>query len=164
VRQFHEPGIIELVRNVLTGTGLPRHCLELEIPESTFLQQADAAVLKMASLKELGVHIAIDAFGTGASLHLLKHHIADRVKIDQSLIRDMLDDPADIEIVAALIGLSRNLGLRVVAEGVETQAQFDFLAAELCDAVQGYLFCHPLPADEIVTWAGLENAKRATGG
>jgi diguanylate cyclase (GGDEF)-like protein/PAS domain S-box-containing protein len=154
VRQFHEPGIVEMVRSILAATGLPGHRLELEIPESAFLQQGEAAALKMVALKELGVQVAIDAFGTGASLRYLKMHVADRVKIDHSLISDMLDDPADIEIVAAIICLARNLGLRVVAEGVETQAQFDFLTAELCDAVQGYLFCRPVPAEEVTAWFG----------
>ncbi len=163
VRQFHEPGIIDMVRNVLAGTGLPSQRLELEIPESAFLQHGDAAALKMTALKELGVQVAIDAFGTGASLRYLKMHVANRVKIDHSLISDMLDDPADIEIVAAIICLARNLGLRVLAEGVETQAQFDFLAAELCDAVQGYLFSHPVPPEEAAAWFGQKSTALASG-
>ncbi|MDQ3744061.1 MAG: EAL domain-containing protein [Acidobacteriota bacterium] len=148
-RMFRQPGLSELVSRVLEETGLDPDCLDLELTESSVMSDAEAAAETLRSLRELGVHVSIDDFGTGySSLSYLKKFPADCLKIDQSFVRDAATEPNDAAIVRAVITLARSLGLKVIAEGVETEEQLRFLRLLGCDEVQGYLLSRPLPAEE----------------
>ena len=147
-RQFNDPKLLELVSRVLEETGLPPGLLELEITESTVMQQTDVTLSTLRKLKELGVSIAIDDFGTGySSLAHLKRFPVDKLKIDKSFVAELPQDKDNQAIVAAIIGLAHALGLKVVAEGVETEGQKEFLQNAGCDFIQGYLAGHPVDAD-----------------
>ena len=118
----------------------------LELTETLLLKNVDKAIQTMKALKDFGVGFSIDDFGIGySSLFYLKRLPLDQIKIDRSFVRDIADDPDDRAIVQAIISLAHGLGLQVIAEGVETEAQRDFLAAHECHAYQGYLFGHPAP-------------------
>ena len=148
-QQFQQPGLIEQLRAVLADTGLPATSLELEITESALMQQGQDAVAMLMALKDLGVRLAIDDFGTGySSLAYLKRFPLDKLKIDQSFVRDIPNDPGDMGITAAIIALARTLRLEALAEGVETAEQLTFLREQGCDTYQGYLFSRPVPAEE----------------
>ncbi|MGH8565248.1 MAG: two-component system response regulator [Gammaproteobacteria bacterium] len=145
VRQFARDHFEDTVREALGESGLPASFLELEITEST-LQRIEHSRHLLDLLKALGVSIAIDDFGTGySSLSVIKHLPIDRLKIDQSFVRDIPGDAGDVAIVEAIVSLSRTLGLRVIAEGVETEAQLAVLRRLGCEEGQGYLFSRPLP-------------------
>jgi diguanylate cyclase (GGDEF)-like protein/PAS domain S-box-containing protein len=147
-RQFNDPQLPEIVARVLAETGLPAGMLELEITESTVMQQTDETLVTMRRLRELGVSLAIDDFGTGySSLAYLKRFPVDKLKIDKTFIDDVPRDADDKAIVTVIIGLAHALGLKVVAEGVETEAQMEFLQAAGCDLIQGYLSGRPTDAD-----------------
>ena len=147
-RQFNDPRLVDLVAGALKESGLPAHMLELEITESTVMQQTDATLAMLSKLKELGVSLAIDDFGTGySSLAYLKRFPVDKLKIDKSFITDVPGSRDNNVIVAAIIGLAHALGLKVVAEGVETEAQMEFLQNANCDMIQGYLAGRPLDSD-----------------
>jgi diguanylate cyclase (GGDEF)-like protein/PAS domain S-box-containing protein len=149
-KQIHHGDFVEQVRKTLKDTGLPPDMLELEITESSILENIEETVSKLRSIKELGVTVAIDDFGTGySSLSYLKQLPIDRLKIDRSFVKDTPSDADDCAIVRTIISMSNNLGLAVIAEGVESQEQVDFLAAEGCDEIQGYWLSKPLPADEL---------------
>lgn len=155
-RQFQQSDIHERVRVILEETGLPGHCLELEITETALLLQNQEILLKMACLKALGVRLSIDDFGTGySSLAYLKQFPINQLKIDKGFVRDMADDAADMGIVSAIIAVARALSLEVVAEGVETTAQLDVLKHQGCDMVQGFLFSRPVPEDELAPMLGI---------
>ena len=148
-QQFQQPGLIEQLRALLADTGLPATSLELEITESALMQQGQDAVAMLMALKDLGVRLAIDDFGTGySSLAYLKRFPLDKLKIDQSFVRDIPNDPGDMGITAAIIALARTLRLEALAEGVETAEQLTFLREQGCDTYQGYLFSRPVPAEE----------------
>ena len=148
-RQFNDPRLIEMLRRVLSDSGLPPALLALEITESTTMQQSDVAASTLKKLKELGVSLAIDDFGTGyCSLSSLRRFPVDRLKIDRSFVADVPGDRNAESLVGGIIGLAHALGLAVVAEGVETQAQRDFLARLDCDQAQGYLIGRPVDADQ----------------
>lgn len=150
-RQIHDAGFVSQVRDALEQSGLPPNLLELEITESSIVENLDETVNKLHRLKELGVTIAIDDFGTGySSLSYLKQLPIDRLKIDRSFVKDTPGDSDDCAIVRTIIAMARNMGLSVIAEGVELKEQLDFLAAEGCSEIQGYLLSKPLPAEEIV--------------
>jgi diguanylate cyclase (GGDEF)-like protein/PAS domain S-box-containing protein len=154
-KQFRQPDLHERIGAILEEAGLPGHCLELEITEGVLMEQAREAEDKLRMLRQLGVKIAIDDFGTGySSLAYLKRFSIDKLKVDQSFVRDIPSDAADMEIASAIIGLAKNLGLEVLAEGVETEAQLDFLKRRGCDTGQGYLFGRPVPAAELFLTAG----------
>ena len=147
-REFQEPALVGYVTDALADTGLPPHLLQLEITESSAMQNAQAASQTLRELKALGVGLSIDDFGTGySSLSYLRRFPIDTLKIDQSFIRDIGADPDDAAIASAIIALAHTLKLAVVAEGVETAEQLAFLARHGCDRAQGYLFSRPLPAD-----------------
>jgi len=144
-RQFRDPALPQLIADVLRETGLPASSLEIELTESLMMEDVDTAVATMRELKAMGVHLSIDDFGTGySSLSYLKRFPVDVLKIDQSFVRDIGQDASSSAMVAAMISLSHELGLRVIAEGVETRAQWDYLAGRGCDEVQGYYFSRPL--------------------
>ena len=147
-RQFNDPKLVELVARTLEETGLPAQMLELEITESTVMRQTDATLDMLKRLKDLGVSLAIDDFGTGySSLAYLKRFPVDKLKIDKSFITDVPRSRDHNAIVTAIIGLAHALSLRVVAEGVETEAQLEFLQNSGCDLIQGYLVGKPIDAD-----------------
>ncbi len=147
--QFQQAGFVGRVAAVLAEHGLPARLLELELTESILIQDADEALARLRALDQLGVQLAIDDFGTGySSLGYLKRFPIRRLKIDRSFIRGLPDDDSDAGIAQAVIHLARALRLRVIAEGVETAAQRDFLAAAGCDEYQGFLCAPALPAAE----------------
>jgi EAL domain-containing protein (putative c-di-GMP-specific phosphodiesterase class I) len=147
-RQFGDPKLIELVRRVLADSGLPAALLVLEVTEATASQQADIAASTLRKLKELGVSLVIDDFGTGSSsLASLRRYPVDRLKIDRAFVADLPADENAKALAAGIVGLAHALGLKVIAAGVETEAQRDFLAALGCDFVQGYLTGKPVDAD-----------------
>ena len=147
-QQFRQRNFPQCVENILRETGLPAACLELEITESTIMETAETAVAMLVQLKEIGVTLAVDDFGTGySSLAYLKRFPIDCLKIDRSFVTDLEIDPSDAAIATAVIALAHSLGLTVVAEGVETEGQSDFLLRHGCDSVQGYFYCRPCPAD-----------------
>lgn len=151
--QMERGNIAETVKTILEETGMPASQLELEITESFIMGNAEEALLTVQSLKDLGVATSIDDFGTGySSLSYLKRLPVDTLKIDQSFVRDLPDDPEDAAIARAVIALGRNLGYTVIAEGVETGEQRRFLMEEQCQMAQGYLFSRPMPPDEFETW------------
>jgi EAL domain-containing protein (putative c-di-GMP-specific phosphodiesterase class I) len=150
-KQIHHADFVAQVQRILDTTGLPPHRLELELTESSIIAGVDDTVCKLQQLKALGVEIAIDDFGTGySSLSYLKDFPIDRLKIDQSFIRDLPRNRENRAIVRTVIAMAKNLGLGVIAEGVETQAQLEFLRAEGCDEIQGYLLSRPIPAQELI--------------
>jgi len=133
---------------VLWETGLSSSCLELEITETLAMQNAEESLGVLSGLKELGVRIAIDDFGTGySSLSYLRNFPIDTLKIDASFIRSLTDDSGSLEIASAVIALAHSLDIRVVAEGVETEAQWRLLRDQGCDEVQGFFFSLPLTAE-----------------
>jgi diguanylate cyclase (GGDEF)-like protein len=149
-RQFQAPDLMNQIRAALHDTGLPPTSLQLEITESNAMQNADNTMYVLAELKALGVRIAMDDFGTGySSLNYLKRFPIDTLKLDQSFVRDVVDDRSDAAIVSAVISLAHSLNLQVVAEGVETAAQLEFLRKERCDFIQGYFYSAPLSAEQL---------------
>ncbi|NRF96067.1 PAS domain S-box protein [Paenibacillus frigoriresistens] len=149
-RQFAQRNFEEVVRMVLEESGLAPQYLDLEITEG-MVMDINSALPTLHRLKELGVRISMDDFGKGySSLYYLKRLPLDKLKIDQSFIRDCTTDESDATIVKTIISMAHHLKLNVIAEGVETREQLIFLQQNLCDEVQGYLFCKPLPAEELV--------------
>jgi len=148
--QFSKNDLVDTIKHVLADTGLESHYLELEITE-TMTMDVTSTVDMLKRLKSLGVQIAMDDFGTGySSFNHLKRFGLDRLKIDQSFVRDILDDRNDADIVGSIIAMAHQLGLMVIAEGVETKEQLAFLEERHCDEVQGYYFSKPLPPDQII--------------
>ena len=147
---------------VLKETGLAPHYLKLELTESILMHDVESSVSVLESLKAMGVKIAIDDFGTGySSLSYLKRFPIGALKIDQSFVHDITTDADDATIVSAVIGMGRNLNLRVIAEGVETSEQLEFLRVHLCDEGQGFLFSHPLPAEDFALLLHTEKTKHS---
>ncbi|MDQ7832418.1 MAG: EAL domain-containing protein [Desulfovibrionaceae bacterium] len=148
-RQFSDTNLPELVARVLGATGLPPACLEVEVTETVLMQNIATAANMLGQLAEMGVSASIDDFGTGySSLYYLKKMPLAAIKIDRSFIRDIPRDPSDIAITTTIISMCRGLDLAVVAEGVETPEQFNFLLGLRCDECQGYLVSRPLPAPD----------------
>jgi diguanylate cyclase (GGDEF)-like protein/PAS domain S-box-containing protein len=149
-RQFHHPQFVDQVLEVVVATGIDARRLKLELTETSLLENVDDTVAKMNVLKTHGVSFALDDFGTGySSLAYLKQLPLDMLKIDRSFVQDLLTNQNDAVIARTIIALGRSLGLRVLAEGVETVAQRDFLFEHGCDAYQGYLCAEALPADAV---------------
>ncbi len=150
--QFSRSNVVDSVTSALAESGLPAGYLEVELTESLLLQDLDATMNTLHALKALGVKLSIDDFGTGySSLAYLKQLAVDKLKIDQSFVRDMLGGADGASIVKAMIQLGHALELEVIAEGVETQAQFDSLRSAGCDQAQGYLFGRPVAAAALDT-------------
>jgi diguanylate cyclase (GGDEF)-like protein/PAS domain S-box-containing protein len=146
-RQFRQANLAGMVSQCLADTGLPASALELEITESALIDEIDEAIAQCRSLKELGIKISLDDFGTGySSLSYISRFPFDKIKIDQSFVRDITENPANAAIATAAIVMARSLNLSVLAEGVETEAQASFLRSRRCDSMQGYLFSRPVPA------------------
>jgi len=148
-RQFRHPDFVEQVLAVLDQSHADPHKLKLELTESILLHDVEDIIAKMTVLQARGVGFSLDDFGTGySSLSYLKRLPLDQLKIDQSFVRDVLTDPNDAAIARTIVSLTQSLGLAVIAEGVETEAQRDFLASNGCLAYQGYFFGRPLPIAE----------------
>ncbi|MGS0742799.1 putative bifunctional diguanylate cyclase/phosphodiesterase [Glaciimonas sp. GG7] len=148
-RQFLQPNFVQQIAAILGSTGVDPHKLKLELTESMLLDNMEDMLVKMRALRALGVRFSLDDFGTGySSLSHLKRLPLDQLKIDLSFIRDVLTNPKDAAIVRTIVALAQNLDLAVIAEGVETVLQTDFLADNGCDAYQGYLFSRPLPLEQ----------------
>ena len=149
VVQFRHPDLPRLVTRILEEEGMPAECLDLELTEGVALNDPEGAISVMNDLHQRGVRMSIDDFGTGfSSLSYLKKFKVYKLKIDQSFVRDIGTDPEDRAIVTAIISLARNLGLQILAEGVETEDQLAFLREQGCDQMQGYYVSKPLPPDE----------------
>jgi EAL domain-containing protein (putative c-di-GMP-specific phosphodiesterase class I) len=154
-RQFRHPDFVDQVMSVLNSTGANPLNLKLELTESLLVDDMEVTIAKMSALKSLGVGFALDDFGTGySSLSYLKRLPLDQLKIDQSFVHDVLSDPNDAVIARTIIALGQSLGLDVIAEGVETEAQRDFLARHGCNAYQGYLFSRPMPVSALLLFLG----------
>jgi EAL domain-containing protein (putative c-di-GMP-specific phosphodiesterase class I) len=149
-RQFRQPDLVRMVSRVLESTGLDPRCLELEITESAMIVDAAMTQHTLRELKALGLRLAIDDFGTGyASLSHLTRLPIDTLKIDRAFIRSIPTGRDAGAIVTAIIALARALNLHLVAEGVENEAQVEFLRAHGCHAVQGFLFSRAVPSEEV---------------
>lgn len=152
---FQRAGFVAFVQRTLAETGLEPAMLELEVTEGLLLHHIDQAIDMLQQLKNLGISIAIDDFGTGfSSLNYLKKLPIDKVKIDKSFVDEVISDNRDAAIAQSIIVMAHNLGLKVVAEGVETPSQQAFLRKHNCDELQGYLFARPMPYREYLAWAG----------
>jgi diguanylate cyclase (GGDEF)-like protein len=148
--QFRQEGFCELIRRALSETGLAPQYLELELTESLLLANADVTLSVLQELMAMGLTLAIDDFGTGySSLSYLKKFPVNKLKIDRSFIRDVATNPDDAAITAAITGMAKSLHLKVIAEGVEDEAQMSFLRAHQCDEIQGYYFSKPLAVDKV---------------
>ncbi len=148
--QFRQEGFCELIRRVLHETGLAPQYLELELTESLLLANADVMLSVLQELKAMGLTLAIDDFGTGySSFSYLRQFRVSKLKIDRSFIRDVAVNPDDAAITTAIISMAKSLSLKVIAEGVEDEAQMSFLRAHQCDEIQGYYFSKPLAVDKV---------------
>ena len=155
-RQYRQEHFVDQVLDTLRWSGSRAERLELELTESLLLDDVEDTIIKMTALKNEGVRFSLDDFGTGySSLAYLKRLPLSQLKIDQSFVRDVLSDPNDAAIARTVVALGQSLGLDVIAEGVESQEQRDFLYSQGCYAYQGYLFGRPLPADEFDRQLGL---------
>jgi diguanylate cyclase (GGDEF)-like protein len=148
-RQFRDRNLDRIIADVVSSVGIDPKFLEFELTESILMQDAGRAAEMLRNLKSLGVSIAVDDFGTGySSLAYLKRFPLDTLKIDREFVRDCVSDPDDAAIAQSIVSLAHNLGLEVVAEGVETQEQLEFLASVGCDEMQGFYFSKPVPQAE----------------
>jgi EAL domain-containing protein (putative c-di-GMP-specific phosphodiesterase class I) len=150
MRQFAQENLIERLREAVYQAGINPALLEIEITESVLMRHVDRAARLLTQVKELGASVVVDDFGTGySSLACLRRFPVDAVKIDRSLVAQLPAEGDGASLTRAVIGMAHSLGLQVIAEGVETRAQWDFLAAHGCDAVQGNYYCAPAPEETI---------------
>ena len=157
-RQFGQKDLVEKIRTIVRETGLEPHYIELELTESILMDMGENNLGVMDRLNEAGFALALDDFGTGySSLSRLKLLPVKSLKIDQSFVRDIATDENDEAIVNATAVLAHAMEMKVVAEGVETQVQLDFIRDMLCEEYQGYLFSRPKPANEVVAYLSKEN-------
>lgn len=148
--QFQHPDFIQTVKWTLLKSGLPADRLDIEITENVLLYNRDECLNTLEQLKALGVHISIDDFGTGfSSLSYLRTFPVDMLKIDQSFVRELTNNPNDQAIVTSIIQLAHNMGMKVIAEGVETGDSLNFLIDQHCDQMQGYLYSKPIPPEDL---------------
>ena len=151
-RQFHQKGLVDNLEDILNRTGLEPCCLDLELTESILMDNVEGSISIMEEISSLGIQLSIDDFGTGySSLAYLKKFPIRYLKIDRSFISDVTHNRDDAAITAAIIDLARNMRLDVIAEGVETNEQYDFLRASGCRYGQGFLFSYPQPPDKITS-------------
>jgi len=148
--QLKRKDFVAMVQQAIATAGNPDHGLDLEITESVMMEDIDSNIVKLKAVRELGVGIAIDDFGTGhSSLRYLARLPIATLKIDRAFVQGMTTNPDDMAIISAIISLARNLNLKVVAEGVETEEQSKFLRLLKCDEIQGFLFSKPVPAAQV---------------
>ena len=149
-RQFVRDDLVKMMGGVIHQTGINPEYIELELTESIIMENVEQTISTLHELRNMGVYLSIDDFGTGySSMAYLKRFPIDKLKIDQSFVRDLANDPDDAAIVSATIAMAHNLKLTAIAEGVETKQQLQFLKASGCEEIQGYYFSRPLPADEL---------------
>jgi diguanylate cyclase (GGDEF)-like protein/PAS domain S-box-containing protein len=162
--QFKQKNLVEEVERVLADTGLDAAFLEFELTESMLMEETPDLMRTLDGLRLLGVKLAIDDFGTGhSSLAHLKRFPIDKLKIDRTFVRDIADDPDDRAITAAIVDIARAMAITSIAEGVESEAQLDFLRARGCDEMQGYLTSAPLNAADTAAWLAANRDGRAPG-
>ncbi len=163
-RQFREPDFVDGVLEVINRTGARADKLKLELTESVLVENVQDIIEKMSALRARGVTFSLDDFGIGySSLSYLKRLPLDQLKIDRSFVRDILEDPNDADIARTIVALARSFDLGVIAEGVETEAQRDFLAVAGCHAYQGFLFCKPLPIQSFEQFVSGFASRKRTG-
>jgi EAL domain-containing protein (putative c-di-GMP-specific phosphodiesterase class I) len=156
--QFKRGDVEKSVTQALELSGLNPALLELELTESILIKDTEKVLATVRQLKSLGVKLSIDDFGTGySSLSYLKRFNVDKLKIDQSFVRDMADDPNDAAIVSAIIQMAKSLNLVTIAEGVEDERQLAQLRLQHCDEAQGYLIARPMPADEFASYMAMNH-------
>jgi EAL domain-containing protein (putative c-di-GMP-specific phosphodiesterase class I) len=149
-KQFQQQNLLTLIEDTLEQTGLPPDALVIEITESVAMQNVDLTLAVLHTLRQKQIRIALDDFGVGySSLSYLKHFPIDIIKIDPTFVRDLGTGHQEEALVRAVIQLGHSLNRKVVAEGVETQTQREFLLKERCEEIQGFLMCHPLPPDQL---------------
>ncbi|WP_139491662.1 putative bifunctional diguanylate cyclase/phosphodiesterase [Brevibacillus dissolubilis] len=150
VQQFQQKDLVETIERILVETDLSPHYLELEVTESIPLLDVNSSIDKLKRLKDRGIKISIDDFGTGySSLHYLKRFPIHALKIDRTFVHNLTIDPYDSDIITCIIAMAHSLRVKVIAEGVETEAQRSFLVDQNCDEIQGFLFSPPVPSDEM---------------
>ncbi len=150
MRQLQKDDFIQVLTKTIENTGFKSEWLELEVTEGQIMNNPDASIMTLNHISQLGIELAIDDFGTGySSLPYLKKLPINKLKIDQSFVRDLPDSEEDVEITKAVIALTKSLNLRVIAEGVETKEQKEFLVENGCENIQGYYYSKPIPADEM---------------
>jgi EAL domain-containing protein (putative c-di-GMP-specific phosphodiesterase class I) len=158
-KQFFEPDFVQQVCDILAETGASPDWIECEITESVLMSDRQAARDALQRLRQLGLTISIDDFGTGfSSLGYLTRFPVDVLKIDRSFVNQISDDESTRVIPDAIIAMAHKLGMKVIAEGVETEEQHRILTAEGCDAFQGYLFGRPMPSAQIDAWLAAADA------
>ncbi len=163
--QFNHPGLVQMVRNALERHGLAPHCLTLEITESTAMRNADASMVILQQLHDSGVRISIDDFGTGySSLLYLKRLPASELKIDRGFVNDLVNNAEDAAIISAIVALGQTLNLKIVAEGVETREQQEFLTRLGCSSLQGFLLGRPMTPDNLIKAAAENDVASAPKG
>jgi diguanylate cyclase (GGDEF)-like protein len=163
-RQFQQPGFLDEVRDAITDFNIQPQQLMLELTEGVIMENTEEAIHKMQILKSLGIRVSLDDFGTGySSLTYLKQLPLDEVKIDQSFVSDITDDPNDVIIVKTIIAMASHLGYEVIAEGVETEEQLRILVNKGCKHFQGYFFSRPLPAEDLEKFFELNEETVITG-
>jgi EAL domain-containing protein (putative c-di-GMP-specific phosphodiesterase class I) len=149
-RQFQDQNLLKSVEEILTDIDLPGDCLRLEVTETVAMKDIEYSAKILRQIEQLGIHISLDDFGNGySSFGYLRRFSLKSLKIDRSFIRDMTVDNNSEAITAAIISLAHTLDLDVIAEGVETEEQLNFLKSQICDEIQGFLFSRPLPAEEL---------------
>lgn len=159
--QIRKKGFLDVVKQALQASGLAPHSLELEVVESAVLYDADQVIQSLHELRDLGVRIAIDDFGTGfSSLSYIKLMPANKIKIDRSFIKDVIQNRSDAAITQGVISMAHHLSLEVVAEGVETEAHAAFLRRHHCDLLQGYVFARPMPYADLVNYMNQHGSRR----
>jgi EAL domain-containing protein (putative c-di-GMP-specific phosphodiesterase class I) len=164
-RQFRAPDLVQTILGVLAETGLEARFLEMEITESMLMHDPEGAITVLDELQKYDIRFAMDDFGTGySSLNYLKRFPIHKLKIDQSFVFNITTDPDDAAIANAVIELSHGLNLKVIAEGVETEAQRIFLHANGCDEMQGFLFSRPVSAEEMGVLLAANRQKLAAPG
>jgi two-component system CheB/CheR fusion protein len=148
-KQLMQSDFVSLAKNVFSSSDCPASCVTFELTESFVMRESEGAITKLKALRDLGVGIAIDDFGTGySSLSYLKRLPVTKLKLDRSFVRDIPEDSSDVAISRAILKLAEAVGLDVVAEGVETEGQSQFLQTEGCRYGQGYLYAKPMSADD----------------
>jgi len=151
--QFRQRGLEEVIESALAANAIPPAKLELELTESAIIEDVEQARGMLDRLKSRGIRLSVDDFGTGySSLAYLRRLPIDRLKIDRSFVNDVTDDPEDAVITTAIIGMAKTLGLKTLAEGVETPAQLAFFRDRGCDEAQGYLLARPMAPDTLLAW------------
>jgi EAL domain-containing protein (putative c-di-GMP-specific phosphodiesterase class I) len=155
--ELRSTNFVEHVREILEETGLEPHYLEFELTETAFMQDPQPTIAVLRALKDMGIQLTLDDFGTGySSLCYLKRFPIDALKIDKSFVRGLCTDAGDAKLVSAVINLGRSFNLQVIAEGVETRAQFIALQRQNCAEGQGYYFQKPIAADEFAKLLGAD--------